>query len=91
MGEVLSAGNHRMLWVPVGFAHGFCVLSDEANVVYKVAGGEYDPDLERGIIWNDPDIGIRWPSASPLISEKDALLPPLMEADHNFVHGEESR
>ena len=91
VGEVLSADNHRMLWVPVGFAHGFCVLSDEANVVYKVAGGEYSPDLERGIIWNDPDIGIRWPSVSPLLEEKDALLPRLREADHNFRPEEVSR
>ena len=91
VGEVLSAANHRMLWVPVGFAHGFCVLSDEANVVYKVAGGEYSPDLERGIIWNDPDIGIRWPSASPLLAEKDAHLPLLSEADHNFAYGEVNR
>ena len=80
-----------MLWVPIGFAHGFSVLSDEANVVYKVVGGEYHPDLERGIIWNDPDIGICWPSASPLLAEKDALLPLLREADHNFMLGEVSR
>lgn len=88
VGEVLSATNHWMLWVPAGFAHGFCVLSEEASVVYKVTGGEYNPESERGVIWNDPDIGIRWPLVTPLISEKDALLPTLKEADHNFVHQE---
>ena len=91
VGEVLSATNHRMLWVPVGFAHGFCVLSNEANVAYKVTGGEYTPDSERGVIWNDPDIGICWPLGTPLISERDAMLPPLKEADHNFVRQEVSQ
>ena len=86
VGEVLSSTNHRMLWVPVGFAHGFYVLSDEADVVYKVTGGEYAPDLERGIIWNDPEIGIRWPVENPFLSQKDADLPRLKEADHNFVY-----
>ena len=86
VGETLSSTNHRMLWVPPGFAHGFCVLSDEADVVYKVTGGEYAPDLERGIIWNDPEIAIRWPVDRPFLSEKDAVLPPLKEADHSFVH-----
>ena len=86
VGEALSSTNHQMLWIPVGFAHGFCVLSQEADVVYKVTGGEYAPDLERGIIWNDQEIGICWPVATPFLSEKDAILPPLKEADHNFVY-----
>ena len=85
VGIRLSESNHRQLYVPEGFAHGFCVLSDEANVAYKVTGGEYTPDSERGVIWNDPDIGIRWPLGTPLISERDAMLPPLKEADHDFV------
>jgi len=91
VGEVLSATNHRMLWVPVGFAHGFRVLSDEAKVVYKVTGGEYALESERGVCWNDPDIGIRWPLGTPLISEKDAMLPRLKEADHNFGYQEFSQ
>ena len=88
VGETLSSTNHRMLWVPPGFAHGFCVLSDEADVVYKVTGGEYAPDSERGIIWNDPELAISWPVDRPFLSEKDAILPPLMEADYNFVYQE---
>ena len=87
-GVVLSSENHRMLYLPVGFAHGFCVLNEEADVVYKVAGGEYAPELDRGIIWNDPQIGIRWPVESPIVSEKDARLPLLKEADNNFIYEE---
>ena len=64
-----------MLFVPIGFAHGFLVLSDQADVVYKVSGGEYAPDLERGILWNDTEIGIQWTMDNPLLSEKDAILP----------------
>ena len=83
---VLSSENHRMLFVPIGFAHGFLVLSDQADVVYKVSGGEYAPDLERGILWNDTEIGIQWTMDNPLLSEKDAILPPLSEADHDFAY-----
>ncbi|HFD39144.1 MAG TPA: dTDP-4-dehydrorhamnose 3,5-epimerase [Anaerolineae bacterium] len=84
VGETLSAENGRMLWIPVGFAHGFCVLSERADVVYLVTA-EYAPDLDRGIRWNDPEIGIRWPVDEPLLSPKDARLPLLREADHDFV------
>jgi len=84
IGVVLSDRNRRMLYIPVGFAHGFCVLSAEADVVYNVTE-EYDPELEAGIIWNDPDIGIRWPVQDPIVSRKDARLPTLEKADHNFV------
>lgn len=84
VGVVLSGTNARMLYVPVGFAHGFCVLSDEAGVVYKVTE-EYAPDLDRGIIWNDPDLAIAWPVQNPVVSERDASLPTLRHADHNFV------
>lgn len=79
VGEVLSAENRRMLYMPPGFAHGFCVLSDEADVFYKVTE-EYAPELDRGIIWNDPDIGIQWPIADPILSPKDAQLPPFRRA-----------
>jgi dTDP-4-dehydrorhamnose 3,5-epimerase len=87
VGEVLSAENHRMLYVPAGFAHGFYVLSETAGLVYKVTAG-YAPDLEAGIVWNDPDIGIAWPIAEPVLSPRDAALPGLHDADNNFVYEE---
>ena len=83
-GAVLSEENHRMLYVPAGFAHGFCVLSAEADFVYQMTA-EYDPHCDSGIIWNDPAIGVEWPVDAPLVSGKDAELPSLAEADHDFV------
>ena len=62
------------------------MTSDEADVVYNVTGGEYAPEIEAGIIWNDPGIGIDWPGNSPILSEKDAILPVLKDADNNFVY-----
>lgn len=88
IGVELSEENMYMLYIPKGFAHGFLVLSDKAEVLYKVSA-EYDPTLERGIIWNDPDIGIEWGTTSPILSEKDKKLPRLKEADINFVYGED--
>jgi dTDP-4-dehydrorhamnose 3,5-epimerase len=82
-GMTLSADPFRLLYVPIGFAHGFCVLSEEAVVGYKVTE-EYAPEQDRGIIWDDPDIGIEWPVADPILSPKDAQLPLLKEADSNF-------
>ena len=67
---------HRQVYVPVGFAHGFCVLSDVADVCYKVSS-VYDAELERGLLWNDPAIGISWPVSSPLLSERDRHNPSL--------------
>jgi dTDP-4-dehydrorhamnose 3,5-epimerase len=84
-GVKLSEKNPRMLYVPVGFAHGFCVLSDEADVMYKVTA-EYAPEFDRGIIWNAPDIGVDWPVVQPILSPKDICHPPLAAADHNFVY-----
>jgi dTDP-4-dehydrorhamnose 3,5-epimerase len=83
VGMTLSADQFRMIYIPVGFAHGFCVLSEEAIVSYKVTE-EYAPEQDRGIIWNDPDIGIQWPIREPVLSTKDAQLPPLEEADNDF-------
>ncbi len=83
VGMVLAGDDFRMLYIPPGFAHGFCVLSEEADVVYKVTE-EYAPECDRGIIWNDPDIGIQWPITEPILSPKDARLPFLKEADNNF-------
>lgn len=85
VGVTLSAEDHQLLYIPVGFAHGFCVMSDEAVVTYK-ATNEYTPELDRGIAWNDPDIDISWPIKTPILSEKDAQLPLLSEAENNFVY-----
>ena len=84
VGCELSAAEGTMLYVPAGFAHGFCVLSEEADVLYKVTA-EYDGALDRGVLWNDPDLGIHWPIAEPILSLKDAQLPPLHLADNNFA------
>ncbi len=85
VGEILSEQNHRLLLVPEGLAHGFLVLSDEADVLYKV-NQEYSPEHERGIIWNDPDVNIQWPMENPMVKEIDAKLPLLKNADNNFVY-----
>jgi dTDP-4-dehydrorhamnose 3,5-epimerase len=86
VGERLSGQNGRMLYVPVGFAHGFCALSDRADVLYMVTD-EYAPECDRGLLWNDPDIGIDWPITTPILSAKDAQLPTLRQADNNFALG----
>ena len=78
-GAELSADNRRMLWIPPGFAHGFCAISDMADLVYKCSA-LYDAAADRGIAWNDPEIGIRWPIESPLLSPKDAAAPRLRDA-----------
>ena len=70
VGEVLSGENFRQLWVPPGFAHGFCVLSETAHVLYKCTT-LYDRDDEVSILWDDPEIGIEWPVREPLLSPKD--------------------
>lgn len=79
----LSDEANRMLWVPEGFAHGFYTVSDWADVLYKVTG-TWAPDDDRGILWNDPALGIRWPSPEALVAPKDAQHPPLAQADNNF-------
>lgn len=80
VGEVLSAENKRQLWVPEGFAHGFYVMSDEAEFVYKCTD-YYNPSAEQALIWNDPDIGIAWPlSGEPSLSAKDLVGKRLSEA-----------
>jgi dTDP-4-dehydrorhamnose 3,5-epimerase len=80
-GEVLSAGNKRMLWIPPGFAHGFVVLSDFAEFLYKTT--EYwAPEHERAIIWNDPDLAIDWPiDGAPTLAAKDAAAQRLAAAE----------
>ena len=84
VGEILSETNHKLLYIPEGFAHGFCVLSEIADVLYKVSR-EYSPEHERGIIWNDPEINITWPIDKPVLQERDSQLSTLKNADNNFI------
>jgi len=84
-GVNLSAEMGLLLYVPPGFAHGFCVLSNSAVVLYKVTS-PYNPSAERGIVWNDPGIGIEWPIHDPILSSKDAQLPLLREGENNFSY-----
>ena len=80
-GATLSEQNKRQFWVPPGFAHGFVVLSDEADFVYKCTD-YYAPAHERTLMWNDPAVGIKWPvEIEPQLSEKDAAGSPLSDAD----------
>jgi dTDP-4-dehydrorhamnose 3,5-epimerase len=75
----LSDENHRQLYIPLGFGHGFCVVSDVADVSYKVSG-YYDAEIERGIAWDDPDVEIEWPAGLELsVSERDRTAPRLAE------------
>lgn len=77
-GIELSEGNKKMFLIPVGFAHGYAVLSDEAETLYKCSN-VYDPQLEDGILWNDPDIGVKWPVTSPVLSERDQRAQTLKQ------------
>ena len=81
VGERLSASNHRQLWVPPGFAHGFVVLSESAQFLYKTTDYWY-PEHERSLLWNDPAIGIDWPiDVQPLLAAKDAAASLLRDAE----------
>jgi dTDP-4-dehydrorhamnose 3,5-epimerase len=81
VGTVLSAANKKQLWIPEGFAHGYFVLSDAAEVLYKT-NDYYSPEDERCLIWNDPDVGIDWPKdGAPILSAKDRLGLPLSKAE----------
>ncbi len=77
-GAELSDENHAMLWIPPGFAHGFATLSPTAHLLYKCTA-EYDPASDRGVRWNDPALGLRWPVDAPLVSPRDAALPLLKD------------
>lgn len=83
-GQVLSDRNRLQAYIPAGFAHGFCVLSDSALFAYKCTDF-YDPKSEGGVLWNDPDIGIRWPVEKPLISDKDARHPRLKDISSSIL------
>lgn len=83
IGETLSAGNRRLIWVPPGFAHGFMVLSEFAEFEYRLTD-YYAPEEERTILWSDSDIGIEWPATSllePVLSDKDRSGSPLRDAE----------
>ena len=80
---LLSEKNKKMLYIPEGFAHGFCVLSDVAEVLYKTSKF-YSPEHERGIRWNDPDLNIPWPVKEPILSTRDSQWPFLCHADNDF-------
>jgi len=85
VGEILSDQNNRLLYFPEGFAHGFLVLSEEADVLYKV-NQEYSPENERGILWSDIDVGVNWPISKPVVNEIDAQQPLLKDADNDFSY-----
>jgi len=92
IGFEIAAHDFRMLWVPVGFAHGFLSLEDHTEVLYKTTDFYY-PEYDAGIRWNDPELGISWPLtecgiASVIISEKDAKLPLLKEIESPFEYGD---
>lgn len=91
-GEEVSAKNKKQIWAPAGFARGFCVLSEFAEIQYKCTG-IYNKNCESGILWNDPEIGIEWPITSPSLSEKDKKAQTLNEwlkneDSNNFIYQE---
>jgi dTDP-4-dehydrorhamnose 3,5-epimerase len=77
----LTEDNHKMFLLPAGFAHGFVALSDVVDFEYKVGTSTYNKESDRGIIYNDPDIGIQWGIEDPLVSEKDGKAPQLKDID----------
>jgi dTDP-4-dehydrorhamnose 3,5-epimerase len=77
-GYELDDVDHRQLFIPAGFGHGFCVLSEVADVLYRLSS-YYDPDLERGIAWDEPEIKVHWPISDPILSERDRSAPTLAE------------
>jgi dTDP-4-dehydrorhamnose 3,5-epimerase len=87
---VLSDRNHRQFFVPAGFAHGFCVLSESAHVLYKCSN-YYSPKTEGGILWSDPDLAIQWPESEPLVSPKDASHALLKDIPSNRLPSLESK
>ena len=83
--EELSEANHRLLYVPAGFAHGFYTCSAEADVSYKVTA-EYSPQHDGGVRWDDPTLAVAWPEGERIVSDKDAVLPHLAQAELNFTY-----
>lgn len=85
VGVTLSAENRRQLYIPAGFAHGFCVTSESADFVYKVTS-YYAPADERGIAWDDPVLGITWPTTTPVLSARDREHPRLADAPREYIY-----
>jgi len=81
--QTLSSDEHNLLYIPEGFAHGFCVLSGEADVYYKVSN-EYSPEHQDGIVWNDPSLNISWPLTDVIVSDNDKKLPSLENLENSF-------
>jgi dTDP-4-dehydrorhamnose 3,5-epimerase len=79
-GVELSSENARMFFIPPGFAHGFLTFEDNTHFIYKCTA-EYDKPSDRGIRWDDPELAVEWPFGNPLVSEKDAVLPLLRDAE----------
>ena len=88
MAVILSAENKKMLYIPAGFAHGFCVTSADAEILYMTTE-EYAPHLEAGVLWSDPDVAIKWPTTEPTLSPRDRAWPLLRHADNNFTYSVE--
>ena len=88
VGVTLSAEEKRILFIPPWCAHGFCVLSERAEMLYKVTE-EYAPQYEAGIIWNDPDLAIQWPINNPILSPRDRAWPPFRKANNGYEYGNE--
>lgn len=81
--RTLDVDGGELLWIPPGFAHGYCTLSETADVFYKVTA-PYDEELSRGLRWNDPVLGIQWPIDDPLLSDADQVQPPLDRCENPF-------
>jgi dTDP-4-dehydrorhamnose 3,5-epimerase len=82
-GIVLNDKNKKQLFIPKGFAHGYCTLKTNTKIIYKV-DEYYSPEHERGVLWNDPLLKISWPIDNPVLSEKDRGLPHFQEIENNF-------
>lgn len=83
----LTAKNKKQLYIPKGFANGFCTLSDNCEIIYKV-DDYFSPEHDRCFLWNDPDINIDWPVKEPILSERDKNAPLFKDAENNFVYSE---